>query len=172
LILRTLPIVMHKPTAEPVNGQAYIELRRGHILEALGRRPRQLSDAMLSPARMAFLRREAEALYWNELAWEELTDDEIVHGGHLTEMVFPGLLAFVDGLVSEGNSRPPHLEVVESILAFLGDRYATLSAELEAGADSRKLVWARAMTARLVDLVLYRLLGLSAAEREELEAAS
>lgn len=163
---------MHKPTAEPVNGQAYIELRRGHILEALGRRPRQLSDAMLSPARMAFLRREAEALYWNELAWEELTDDEIVHGGHLTEMVFPGLLAFVDGLVSEGNSRPPHLEVVESILAFLGDRYATLSAELEAGADSRKLVWARAMTARLVDLVLHRLLGLSAAEREELEAAS
>nr|MBA3969117.1 hypothetical protein [Gemmatimonadota bacterium] len=60
----------------------------------------------------------------------------------------------------------------ESILAFLGDRYATLSAELEAGADSRKLVWARAMTARLVDLVLHRLLGLSAAEREELEAAS
>jgi hypothetical protein len=163
---------MHKPSAEPLNGQAYIELRRGHILDAIARRPRQLSDSTLPPARKAFLRREAEELYWNELAWEELTDEEIVHGGHLTEMVFPGFLAFIDGLVSDGSDHPAHPDVVEGILAFLGERYAVLSAELEAGADSRKMVWARAMTARLVDLVLYRLLGLSPAEREELEAAS
>lgn len=162
---------MHKPTAEPANGQAYIDLRRSHILEVVGRTPRVTTDVSLPPDRLEFLRREAEDLYWNELAWEQLTDEEIIHGGHLTEMVFPGLLALVDGLVAERDIRPPHVDAVESILAFLGERYATMSAELQEGADSRKLVWARAMTARLVDLVLYRLLGISSAEREDLETA-
>jgi hypothetical protein len=44
------------------------------------------------------------------------------------------------------------------------------SQELEQGIDSERVVWARAMTAQLVDLVLSRLYGISAEELEENEA--
>jgi hypothetical protein len=60
--------------------------------------------------------------------------------------------------------------VVEEILGFLGERFAEATAELEAGADSQQLVWQRTMTARLIDLVLYRLYRLTPAEQERLEA--
>lgn len=168
---------MSKQAAEPVTAQPYVESRRARILEAADRPLAPVApDADRLPAeRLAFFRREAEELYWNELAWEELTDEELVAGGHLTEMVFPGVLAFVEGLLVErapaDSLAParPHPDAVEEILAFLGERCAELTARLEAGADSQRVVWARSMTCHLVDLVLYRLYGLSAAERERLE---
>jgi hypothetical protein len=116
---------------------------------------------------------DAEELYWNELSWEEITDEERVVGGHLTELVFPGFLSFVDALVRrepwEPRSESYRPDVVEEILGFLGSRYSVLTAELKAGADSRRIVWARAMTAHLLDLVLHRLYSVSARERERLE---
>ena len=48
-----------------------------------------------APASRRHLFEEACDLYWNELNWEQLTDEERVSGGELTEMVFPGLLALV-----------------------------------------------------------------------------
>ena len=170
---------MSKQAAEPGTAQAYLESRRARLLEAVERPlARVAPDAGPLPAeRLAFFRREAEELYWNELAWEELTDEELVAGGHLTEMVFPGVLAFVEGLLVDrapaDSLAParPHPDAVEEILAFLGERCAELTAELEAGVDSQRVVWARSMTCHLVDLVLYRLYGLSAAEREQLENA-
>ncbi|HEU0013423.1 MAG TPA: hypothetical protein VFQ45_07050 [Longimicrobium sp.] len=159
-------------------GQAYVEKRRTRICGAL-MRPAQVVGAHAEPLpadRLESMRREAEELYWNELEWEELTAEEAIPGGHLTEMVFPGFLAYVEGLlvdqVPDDALAParPHPDAVEEILSFLGERFAEATAELEAGADSQKLVWARAMTSRLVDLVLYRLYRLSPAERERLEA--
>ncbi|HEX7243568.1 MAG TPA: hypothetical protein VF263_25000 [Longimicrobiaceae bacterium] len=171
---------MSKHTAEPRTARAYVELRRARVRDGLGRPLSAVAPrAEALPAeRLAHLRREAEELYWNELAWEELTDEERVVGGHLTEMVFPGFLAFVEGLLVErapaDSLAParPHPDAVEEILTFLGERHAALSADLEAGADSQRVVWARAMTGQLIDLVLYRLYRLSPADRERVESAA
>ena len=174
------PVVMSRNAALSGTGQAYVERRRSRICAAL-QRPATVvaADAEpLSPERMEFIRHEAEELYWNELAWEEMTDEEAIPGGHLTEMVFPGLLAFIEGLLVDDVPADapaparPHPDAVEEILAFLGERFAEATARLESGADSQKLVWARCMTAQLIDLVLYRLYRLSPAEQERLEAAA
>lgn len=166
---------MSKETAVPGMAQAFVELRRARLREAVGRplRPAGEGAAPLDSERASYLLREAEELYWNELAWEELTDEELIGGGHLTELVFPGFLAFVEALLVErvpaDSLAParPHPDVVEDILIFLAERQVAFGAELERGVDSERVVWARAMTARLVDLVLSRLYGLSAEELEE-----
>lgn len=168
---------MRRFTAETGAGQQYVEWKRARLFATL---ERDLADAVEQPEplpreRLDHLVREAEDLYQNELAWEELTDEEMVAGGRLTELVFPGFLTFVDGLLlseaQEESLMParPHPDAVEGILAFLGERYAVLSAELDAGADSGRFAWARTMTARLIDLTLFRLYRLSPAEREELD---
>lgn len=155
-----------------------MEARRARIVDALSREavPVPTTDP-LPPERLEHLLRDAQELYWNELAWEELTDEERVSGGHLTDLVFPGFLAFVDGLLLDTAPRgvaekpTPHPEVVEEVLTFLAGQYSEATAELEDGADSERLVWARAMTAQLIDLVLYRLYRISDAERDEIESA-
>lgn len=171
---------MSRNAALSTTGQAYVERRRARLCGSLDR-PATTAGAdaePLSTERMEFMRREGEDLYWNELEWEELTDEEAIPGGHLTEMVFPGFMAYIRGLlveiVMEDALAParPHPDVVEEILGFLGERYAEATAELEAGADSQKLVWQRHMTARLIDLVLYRLYRLTPAEQERLETAA
>jgi hypothetical protein len=168
---------MTRNTAAPGAAQAFVEQRRSRICRLLGHVPECAGQgaAPLAPERLTHLRRDAEELYWNELVWEELTDEEAISGGHLTEMVFPGFLAFVDGLLLETASSDspapacPHPDAVEEILTFLGERYAEATAELESGIDSQKVVWARLMTRHLIDLVLYRLYRLSPAEQEALE---
>jgi hypothetical protein len=171
---------MSRNAALSTTGQAYVERRRARLADSL-ERPAIVAGAdaqPLSAEQMEFMRREGEDLYWNELEWEELTDEEAIPGGHLTEMVFPGFLAYIRGLlveiVMEDALAParPHPDVVEEILAFLGERYAEATTELESGADSQKLVWQRHMTARLIDLVLYRLYRLTPAEQERLETAA
>lgn len=171
---------MTEHTAEPGVAQAFVEQRRTRILLRLSRpaQPVGAGAEPLAAERIDFLVRDAVELYHNELAWEELTDEELVAGGHLTELVFPAFLALVAGLLVEevpaDSLAParPHPDAVEEILAFLGERYTTFTSELEAGADSERLVWARAMTSRLIDLVLYRLYNLTPAEREEIEAGA
>jgi hypothetical protein len=163
--------------AEPGMAQLHLELRRARLLDSVSRplEPVAAGGDPLPPDRVQYLLREAQDLYWNELAWEELMEEEAVVGGRLTELVFPAFLAFVDGLLLDrlprgvpGTPRP-RPEVVEEILLFLAERYAESSHELGNGADSQRLVWARAMTAGLIDLVLYRLYRLTSAEREEIE---
>lgn len=169
---------MTRHAADPGMAQAYLELRRARLLDASRRplHPAAVGAEPLAAERAEYLRREAEELYWNELSWEELTDEETVAGGHLTELVFSGFLAFTRGLLVEEAPHDslaparPHPDVVETILLFLADRYTALTAELGRGADSERLVWARAMTARLLDLVLYQLYRVSPDEWEEIEA--
>jgi hypothetical protein len=166
-----------KQAADPGMPQAHIDARRTRIFERLGRPPDPVAGVgvPLARERAEFLIREAEDLYWNELAWEELTDEERIGDGHLTELVFPGFLALIDGLLLETappgsyETPTPRPEVVEAILVFLAERYAESTAELERGADSEKLVRSRAMTASLIDLVLYRLYRITPDEREEME---
>ena len=168
---------MSKPAAPASPAQAFVEQRRARVLQAIGRTPQTIqSNETLSPERLAFFRREAEDLYWNELSWEQLTDEEAVLGGHMTEMVFPGFLAFIDGLLVDRvpadalTPARPHPDAVEDILTFVAERHFAATRELEAGADSQKVVWARMMAAELLDLVLYRLYRLSPAEVEALES--
>jgi hypothetical protein len=156
--------------------QAFVEQRRTRVLSLLGRTPGPGRHVAPLPAdRLAHLRSDAEELYWNELVWEELTDEEAISGGHMTEMVFPGFLSFVDALLLDDSPADspvppcPRADAVEEILAFLGERWAEATSELEAGIDSQKVVWARMMTRQLTDLVLYRLYRLTPAERETLD---
>jgi len=112
------------------------------------------------PERRAFLREEAEELYWNELAWEKLTDEEMEGGSALVEYTFPAFLAFVDGLLLRETPRDspaaatPRPDVVEDILLFLAGR--CLAAERQEEVDPLEVE----MTSRLMDLVLYRLHGI------------
>jgi hypothetical protein len=169
---------MSRNASTTVSGQAYVERRRARIRQVLGRPliPAGAAAEPLDPTRLEFVRREAEELYWNELSWEEVTKEESMPGGPLTEMVFPGFLAFVEGLLVDvvpAEARVParpHPDAVEEILAFLGERHAEATLQIEAGADSQRLVVARAMTARLVDLVLQRLYRVTPGEQERLDA--
>jgi hypothetical protein len=166
---------MTRHVAQPGVAHAWVETRRRRVLAGVGpsRETAGLGAEPLDAARAHHLQREAEDLYWNELAWEQDTDEELIAGGRLTEMVFPAFLAFVDGLLPRASgTRSPHPDVVEEILIFLSEQYLRFTAELEAGADSQRLVWARAMTSRLIDLVLYRLYRLTPEECEALDGAS
>lgn len=127
----------------------------------------------LSEDRRSFLREEAEELYWNELEWEKLTEEEMSQGGsELVELAFPGFLTFIDGLLleqaTEDSKVPatPRPEVVEDVLLFLARRYLELLPETDQGARLE-----RAMTERLVDLVLYRLHGIPVDAAARLELA-
>jgi hypothetical protein len=168
---------MSKPQVAPGAARAVIESRRARILAVVDHARVVRGNGPAGDAeRRAFFRREAEELYWNELAWEQMTDEEAISGGHLTELVFPGFLALIDGLLARGGSNSErrsgiraHPDAVEDILAFLGERAAELTAELRSGADSQKVVWARSMTLRLIDLVLYRLHEVGTDDQELLE---
>jgi hypothetical protein len=168
------PVVTPRPTITDGAVQAIVELRRARLFEAMGRplAPAGAGAEPLPADRLAFIRREAEELYWNELSWEQLTDEEAITGaGHMTEMVFPGFLTFVGGLlVSDVPEARPHPDGVEEILTFLAERFVACTQELENGIDSQKVVWARQMTGHLIDLVLYRLYRLTPHEIEALEA--
>jgi hypothetical protein len=137
--------------------------RRRARLEQLLQHPLVPPRNSGAPAeKRAFLREEAEELYWNELEWEKLTAEEMRRGGsELVELAFPGFLAFIDGLllkeVNTDSLAPatPRPEVVEEVLLFLARRYL----ELLADTDTEKRL-EREMTERLIDLVLYRLHGL------------
>jgi hypothetical protein len=121
----------------------------------------------------------AEELYWNELEWEKITGEERLDAEFLTELAFPGLLAFVRGLLlsevmpdSLSEARPSP-EVVRDILSFLAGRVVELD-EQTAGGEAEEGEQREAelkMTSRLVDLILYLIHDLPPEEVEAVEAA-
>jgi hypothetical protein len=154
--------------------------RRERIERALGRKldePHTGPRPPLPDKTRGFLREEAEDLYWNELEWEHITEEEATDEGALTELAFPGFLAFVRGLllteVMPDSKAPaaPRPEVVEDILSFLAGRVVELEEGLagdhDEGADRLRLELS--MTSRLVDLVLYRFHQLAPGEVESVE---
>jgi hypothetical protein len=142
--------------------EVFLARRRAHLEHVLQHALVQPRSSGVAEERRRFLLEEAEDLYWNELEWEKLTTEEMRRGGSaLVELTFPGFLSFVDGLllkeVNQDSPVPatPRPEVVEDVLLFLSRRYLELLAE--SGPQQRL---EREMTARLIDLVLYRLHGL------------
>jgi len=155
--------------------------RRERLERLLGRsleQPQTGPRSPLSPKIRAFLQEEAEDLYWNELEWENITDEESLEDGPLTELAFPGFLAFIRGLllteVMPDAKAPasPRPEVVEDVLGFLAQRVVELEdglAATDAGGEDR-LREELEMTSRLVDLVLFLFHQLGQADIERVEA--
>jgi len=156
--------------------------RREHFRTTLGRDlqpPMTGPSGPLSAEIRTFLREEAEDLYWNELEWEHITDEESLEGGPLTELAFPGLLAFVRGLLltevmpdalAPASPRP---QVVEDVLGFLCARVVELQDSV-AGDDAEeadRVARELNMTSGLVDLVLYLYHQLDGNDIEKLEGA-
>lgn len=145
---------------------------------------RELGPPMIGPTgtlstpNRAYLLDEAKDLYWNELEWEHITDEEALEQGPLTELIFPGFLAFVRGLllreVMPDAKAPasPRPQVVEDILEFLAGRVVELEEGLtDPEADSlERLRTERDVTSHLLDLVLYLFHQLSSGEIERVEA--
>lgn len=164
--------------------------RRARLERLVGRALAPLAsgaaDALPERARRHLLE-EALDLYWNELEWENVTSEEALDEGSLTELAFPAFLSFVDGLLlaepaqlgepagpvgSPAVRGAPRVEVVSDILRFLALRVLELEGTGEAGPDETRQARAElAMTSRLIDLVMYRLYDLAPEEIERLEAA-
>ncbi len=157
--------------------------RRRERMARVLRRPlgiREATEASPSPDRRAYYLDEARALYWNELEWENITGEERLDNGSLTELAFPGFLAFVRGLLlresidERGAPADPHPAIVEDILNFLAGRLVTLRAELseqDPEWDVEQTARELAMTDPLIDLVLALLHEVTPAERARLEQA-
>jgi hypothetical protein len=151
------------------------------IQQILGRelQPGPPSTEPLSEREGAHLRETAEELYWNDLEWEKLTGEERLDEEFLTELAFPGFLAFVRGLLLE-EAQPdslappqPRPEVVADVLSFLSKRVVELE-EGTADCEGEDLAHREAelkMTSRLVDLVLYLYYRLGPTEGSRVEAA-
>jgi hypothetical protein len=162
---------MADPPQNETPESALLRERRERLVRLTGGPLRTPKGPPTSPERAKFLREEAEELYWNELAWEKLTDEEMIGGSELVEYTFPAFLSFVDGLLlrevpaDAASTAEPRPGVVEDILQFLAGRVLSNDDD-EIGALERE------MTSRLVDLVLYRLHGVETAGVNRLLLAS
>jgi hypothetical protein len=161
------------PAPQRLHPEIFIARRRARLEKLLQHTLVPPRDSGLEESRRRFLREEAEELYWNELEWEKLTEEEMSAGGsELVEFAFPGFLAFIDGLLlQEANADSPvpanpRPEVVEDVLLFLATRYLELLASPEPQAKLE-----REMTERLIDLVLYRLHNIAVDGIDRLEIA-
>lgn len=110
---------------------------------------------------------EACELYWNELNWEQITEEELTDGGELTEMVFPGLLTLIDALLPRAANGEPdrgreHRDVAHDFLLWLATRLVELRSRKEEDAEDRVQTRREAqITDELVDLVTYRLYSIT-----------
>ena len=159
-----------------------IEGRRERLERILGRTlkaPQPAVGLPLSAEAREYLVGEAQNLYWNDLEWERITDEEALDQGAIVQLAFPGFLAFIRGLllheVMPDSRAPasPRPQVVEDVLGFLARRVV----ELEEGiptAPKDEVEAAReelSLTSQLVDLVLYQFHGVGAKDVERIEAA-
>lgn len=141
--------------------------------------PDSPADPPLGQAERTHLVEAAKDLYWDELEWEKLTGEEKMDEEFLTELAFPGFLAFIRGLLLSETMPDalaparPSPEVVQDVLTFLGGRVVELeeeSAELD-GEDKEHRETELEMTSRLIDLTLYLLHGIRPDEIAAVEAA-
>ena len=158
-----------------------LEARKQEMEDALGR---ALSPVVLDAPQplpetdLRFMVSQAEDLFWNELEWEHITAEEQLREGTLTEQAFPGVLAFVRGLLlaevmpdslAEATPRPT---VVRAILVLLMGEMDRFRERLASGdGETERLEAEIAMTEGLVDLVLGTLYGLAAEDLDRLAEA-
>lgn len=147
------------------------------LRRALGRNvaPLDVVVRRTSPDSRQHLFEEACELFWNELSWEETTDEEMIGDRELTEMVFPGLLAFIDALLPLGESGEPdrkreHRDVAHDFLLWLAARLVDLRRAKMAGNGHHARIRREAqVTDELIDLIAYRLYSLTTEEIEEIQ---
>ncbi len=147
------------------------------LRRALGRNvaPLDVVVRRTRPASRRHLFEEACDLYWNELSWEEITDEEMIGDRELTEMVFPGLLALIDALLPSGESGGPdrkreRRDVAHDFLLWLAARLVELrNAKMTGNGDHARIRREAQVTDELIDLIAYRLYSLTAEEIEELQ---
>ena len=155
--------------------------RRERMERILDRKlhPPEGADEPIAETTREHLMSEAEDLYWNELEWEHITDEEAMEGGVVVELTFPGLLAYMRGLLltevmpdalSPPNPRP---QVVRDFLHFLAQRTVDIEESLDAdeASEPEKLRREAEMTSDLIDRVLYLYHDLSEEEIEYVETA-
>jgi hypothetical protein len=158
----------------------HIEARKAELESLVGRPLRQVADEAaepLSDTDREFLLDQARDLYWNELEWEHLTDEERLGDELLVEQAFPGFLAFVRGLLLKEvmpdalAPATPRPKMVAEVLGFLSEELKQRrESEPEDGEDLR-IAAEIAMTATLIDLVLGLLYGLTPEEMDRVSAA-
>lgn len=136
------------------------------------------SSAPLSDEAHEHLVEYAEELYWNEIEWEKITAEEETQEGPVAQLIFPGFLAYVRGLLLEEvmddalAPAEPRPEVVEDVIRFLARRIVELDEGLDGDAENAfQLRTELELADHLLDLVLYLYYGLSEAEVERLEEA-
>lgn len=118
---------------------------------------------------------EACELYWNEMNWEQITDEELTEGDELTEMIFPGLLTLMDALLPRGANGEPdrsreHRDVAHDFLRWLAGRLVDLRTRRDEDQEDRKQTRREAqITDDLVDLVIYRLYSITDEEISRLK---
>ncbi len=147
------------------------------LRRALGRNvgPRDVVVRRTNPAARKHLFEEACELYWNELSWEETTDEEMIGDRELTEMVFPGLLAFMNALLPSGEGGEPdrkreHRDVAHDFLLWLAARLVELrNARASENGHHSRIRREVQVTDELIDLVAYRLYSLTSEEIEDLQ---
>jgi len=119
---------------------------------------------------------EACELYWNEMNWEQITDEELTDSGELTEMVFPGLLTLVDALLPRAANGEPdrgreHRDVAHDFLLWLAARLVELRSRRDEDEEDRAQTRREAqVTDELVDLVTYRLYSITDEEIARLKS--
>ena len=151
---------------------------RLRCLQRLVAREIDVDDIVLKPTAPAARRHlfeEACELYWNELSWEQLTDEELYAEGEMTEMVFPGLLTLVDALLPRADNGEPdrdreYRDVAHDFLLWIAGRLVELRTTApEDDADRQRLRRETRITDDLLDLVAYRLYCLTENEIERLQ---
>lgn len=160
----------------------FLESRRRVLQETVGRSlvtPIGTQDPPLSRERRTHLIDELKDLYWNDLEWENITEEERMEGGSLPELTFPGVLALTRGLlqteVLEDSERgpEPRPEVVQHFLEFLAQRVIELEEQASGapGEEGDRAALELRMTERLLDRVLVEYHRLSPEDVGTLEEA-
>ncbi len=148
-----------------------LEERRERLITSTGRPlriPESDTRVPLTPDRRRHLFEEAVELYWNDLEWENVTEEERMEGGPLPELTFPGFLAYVRGLlltlVQPDSLAPasPRPEVVEDLMVFLAGRLVDLEEEVReaGGGEGDEAALEYRMTDGLLDRVLMTFHGI------------
>lgn len=142
------------------------------IRKTVGRRlgPGDIVLRPATPEVRQHLFEEACELYWNEMSWEEITDEELIGDDELTEMVFPGLLTLIDAFLPKSANGEPdrdreHRDVAHDFLEWLAARLVELR-ETSTDSDEERLRIRRqeGVTDDLIDLVAFRVCSLTGDE--------
>ena len=131
--------------------------------------PAGTPDPPMPRERLDHLAGELESLYWNDLEWENVTEEERMEGGSLPELTFPGVLALTRGLLLTEvapdalAAAEPRPEVVETFLRFLAGRVVSLRAAAggSPSEEADRAALELRMTGGLLDRVLVEYHGLA-----------